>query len=248
MNTENRSDEASPKQLEICSPDIKVTSEPLYQKLFELTYGYLVSSISVFFLLVMLLPACYGAKNGTAAGSEIIPGVTNGINAGWFISLFVSAGFFTGGVALFNSMRAGREILKYMFTLCGLIMLFELKYFSLHYSSFGSNTIITAVIVIFSIFTLFYLFYRAHFRKDAGTLIFLNFYAAMFNFHIIIRYFISFSRTTADWPVHYLSLIFLAALSMLTYDAAKTFFPLFKWSLRSPGGIIPDSVIRHVQA
>ena len=153
-----------------------------------------------------------------------------------------------GGIALFNSMRSGRVILKYMFALCGLIMLFEMKYFSLHYSSISSDTIITAVIVVFSVFILFYMFYRAHCRKDAGTLIFLNFYTTMFNFHIIIRYFISFSRTMADWPGHYLSMILLAALSMLTYDAAKTFLPLFKWSLRSPGGIIPDNVIRHVQS
>ncbi|EKD55569.1 MAG: hypothetical protein ACD_59C00120G0004 [uncultured bacterium] len=249
MNTEKKPVETLQKQFEqTCAPDIKTTSEILYQRLFDVTYGYLASTIAVFFFLVLLLPAYCRVSAGTSTGSQTIPAITNVLNAGWFISLFVSAGFFAGGVALFNSMRAGRAMLKYMFTLCGLIILFELKYFMYHFSNIGLDNIITAVIILFSIFTLFYIFYKAHCRKDLGTITFLNFYAAMFNFHIIIRYFISFSRTTADWHVHYLSLIFLAALSMQAYKAAITFFPLFKWSLRNAGGIIPDDVIRHVQA
>jgi len=248
MNIEKKPVEILQKPSETCAPDIRTTSQIIYQRLFDMTYGYLASSSAVFFFLVLLVPAYCRLSAVTASGSQTIPAITNSLNAGWFISLFVLAGFFAGGIALFNSIRAGQAILKYMFTLCGLIILFELKYFMYHFSNIRQDNIITATIIVFSIFTLFYIFYKAHCRKDLGTITFLNFYMAMFNFHIIISYFISFSITTADWHIHYISLIFLAALSMQAFKAAITFFPLFKWSLRNAGGIIPDDVIKNVQA
>jgi len=57
MNNENKPAETLQKQFETCAPDIKMTSETLYQRLFDVTYGYLASSLSIFFLLVLLLPA-----------------------------------------------------------------------------------------------------------------------------------------------------------------------------------------------
>ncbi len=240
MNTEN-------KPFETCAPDIKAASETLYQRLFDLTYGYLISSLSVFFFLVMLPHAYYGANNGISAAIPNTPGVIDPTSVIWSMSFYISAGFLAGGAALFSSMNAAGTILKYLFTLSGLIMLFKLKNLVYHYSSASLNSVLTGVIVILSVFALLYMMYRAHRRKDAGMMIFLNFYAVMFNFYIFIRYFISFSGTGVDLRVHYFSLVLIAAMIMQTHKTVKTYFPLFKWSLKSPGGIIPGGIIQQTE-
>lgn len=214
----------------IKSADIGFISESVHERLFDVTFGYLISSSAGLFFLVTLLPIFYITHDGIAKGTQKLPGlddIFSALGVGWFLILFIAAGFFAGGVALFNSMRAGRPVLKYMFTLSALIMLFELKY---GIDRGGCGTGYDGIIFVLSIVLCLAMFsaliVRSAKTKSVGLMVLLNAMLITFNSIMIIKYFITFNSAAADRHVHYLSLFFIAAILMQTIEAAKTFWPM----------------------
>jgi len=167
--------------------------------------------------------------------------VLNALGMSWFILLIITAGFFAGVVALFNSMRIGRTILKYMFTLWGLIMLFEIRYFINRSSSLASdyNGILTMAAVALLTIALAYMMYRSYRDKSIAVMVVFNSIAIVLNIIFIVMYFVSFSGAMTDRHIHYLSLFLIAAIVLQTYEAAKTFLPLVKWNLKDPRAQLP---------
>ncbi|HNY10154.1 MAG TPA: hypothetical protein PKK26_01055 [Candidatus Wallbacteria bacterium] len=219
-------------------PNLKVISDNVYQRLFDVTFGYLISSLSALLFLVALLPIYYAVHDGIASSAKALPklmDVFDVLGAGWFVVLITAAGFFAGGVALFNSMRIGRAILKYMFTLWGLIILFEIRYSMNRSSAVENHGFLLVAIVAFLVVALIYMVYRSYRNKSIVVMVLFNSMALAANAIFIVKYFVNFSgASAADRHVHYLSLFFIAAIVMQTYEAAKTFLPLIKWNLKNP--------------
>ncbi|HBC73781.1 MAG TPA: hypothetical protein DC017_02765 [Candidatus Wallbacteria bacterium] len=214
---------------EIKTADIGFISTSVHERLFDVTFGYLISSASGLFFLVALLPIFYITHDGIAKGAQKLPGlddIFSALGVGWFLILFISAGFFAGGVALFNSMRAGRPILKYMFTLSALIMLFELKYGIDRGGGVSYDGIIFVLSIALCLAMFSALIVRSGKTRSIGLMVLLNALLITFNSAMIIKYFISFNSATADRHVHYLSLVFIAAILIQTIEAVKTFWPM----------------------
>ena len=228
-------------------PNLKVISDSVYQRLFDVTFGYLISSLSAFFFLIALLPLYYTVHDGIASSAKSLPKLTdvlNALGAGWFIVLITAAGFFAVGVALFNSMRIGRAILKYMFTLWGLIILFEIRYSMNRSSDVDTNGFLLMAAVALLVFALIYMVYRSYRNKSIVVMVLFNSMAFTANAIFIVKYFVTFSgAAAADRHVHYLSLFFIAAIVMQTYEAAKTFLPLIKWNMKNPRVELPPGRI-----
>ncbi len=213
------------------TPDICIVSETVYERLFDMTFGYLISSVSAFFFLLILMPVFFILYAMISAGNGKPPELSEILvilNPGWLIGLILTIGFFTGGVALFNSMRAGRVLLKYLFMVWGLIMLFELKYFMDRASWPGFDKFLMPAFIVFLIFVLIYMIYRSYRNKDVGLMLYFNVGAITVNLIMIVRHFISFRSPVADRHIQYLSMFFIAAILMQTIEAAKTFFPFVK--------------------
>lgn len=221
---------------EIKTADIGFISASVHERLFDVTFGYLISSASGLFFLAALLPIFYITHDGIAKGAQKLPGlddIFSALGIGWFLILFISAGFFAGGVALFNSMRAGRPILKYMFTLSALIMLFELKYGIDRGGGVSYDGIIFVLSIALCLAMFSALIVSSGKTRSVGLMVLLNALLITFNSAMIIKYFISFNSASADRHVHYLSLFFIAAILMQTIEAAKTFWPMTAGRLKN---------------
>jgi len=239
MNTENTANGSFNDYLDKdapVAPDLKVISDTVYQRLFDVTFGYLISSVSALFLLVMLMTTFYVVFDGIATSTKALPKTSDVLNAlgmSWFILLAVATGFFAGGVALFNSIRVGRTILKYMFTVWGLIMLFEIRYSINRFSSATPdlNGVLAVAAVVLLVIALAYMMYRSYRDKSISVMVVFNSIAIVLNIIFIVLYFVSFSGAMTDRHIHYLSLFLIAAIVLQTYEAAVTFFPLIRRTL-----------------
>lgn len=215
---------------EIKTSDIHLISDSVYQRLFDVTFGYLISSAAGLFFLVALLPLFYIIHDGVAKTTQKLPGlndVFSALGVGWFLILFISAGFFTGGVALFNSMRAGRSILKYMFTLSALIILFELRYgIGRGGDGVSYDGIVFYLSLMLCVVMVIALAAKSSKMKSIRILTFFNLGLVTFNTLMMLRYFMSLNTAMADRHVHYLTLLFITAILLQTIEAGRTFFPL----------------------
>lgn len=210
-------------------PKIAEVSETVYQRLFDVTFGYLISSAAAFFFLLFIMPVFYLVYFTTAAGSGRNPSFTEVmgmLNPGWLLSLALTAGFFFGGVALFNSVRAGRALIKYLFLAWGLIMAFELYRF-IDAGGYQTSPIaapMTTVCVIAA--GLLFLAYRSYKRHDVELMVFLNAVAAAANVFVIVKHLFSYNSFMYDRYVVYITMFFIAAILMQTSCAVAAFFPL----------------------
>ncbi len=215
---------------EIKSAGIYLMSDSVYQRFFDVTFGYWISSAAGLFFLTALLPIFYITHDGIAKGTQKLPGledIFSALGIGWFLILFISAGFFAGGVALFNSMRAGRSILKYMFTLSALIIIFELRYgISRSGSGVSYDGIIFFLSLILCVVMIIALAARSSKMKSIRILTLLNLGLVIFNTLMTVRYFINLNTAMADRHIHYLTLLFITAILLQTIEAGRTFFPL----------------------
>jgi hypothetical protein len=215
---------------EIKAADIHLMSDSVYQRFFDVTFGYWISSAAGLFFLTALLPIFYITHDGMAKGTQKLPGlddIFSALGVGWFLILFISAGFFAGGVALFNSMRAGRSILKYMFTLSALIIIFELRYgISRSGAGAGYDGIIFFLSLILCVVMVIALAAKSSKIKSIRILNLLNMVLITFNTIMILRYFINLNTAMTDRHIHYLTLFFITAILLQTIEAGRTFFPL----------------------
>ncbi len=244
-NHENSSNDAFNKMFDNYVDDMekkspaggsRFVSEIVYQKFFDVTFGYLISSTAGLFFLMALLPVFYTVHDGiirSLNNSAPIGEIFSALGIGWFIILFIATGFFTGGVALFNSMRIGKPILKYMFILSAFIIIFEIRYSICHSGIISFESVLffmSLLLCVAMIFALAAVSYKNHSIK---IMLFLNYGLVIFNSIMIVRYFISFnSLAMSDRHVHYLTLLFITAIFMQTVESVRTFFYIDKKSLK----------------
>lgn len=214
------------------TPEINSISDSLYGKLFDITYGYLISSAAGLFFLTFLLPMFYVTYAGLSAGAKTFPGiyeVVSALGAGWAIIFSITSGFFIGGAALFNSMRAGRAILKYLFTLLALIMLFEFRYFinRSSWQSISEASYLAFFIAVLS-FAAIAMAFKTYRDKSIALMIFFNILLVSFNAGMLLHFFAWFNGDMVERHIHYLSLFIMAAIILQTIGAAGTFLPFVK--------------------
>jgi len=213
-------------------PEINLISDSVYDKLFDITYGYLISSAAGLFFLTFLLPMFYVTYAGLSAGAKTFPGiyeVINALGAGWVIIFSITTGFFIGGAALFNSIRAGRTLLKYLFTVLALIMLFEFRYFinRSSWQSISEASCLTFIIATLA-FAAIAMAFKTYRDKSIALMVFLNILLVSFNAGMVLHFFAWFKGDMVERHIHYLSLFIIAAIVLQTIGAAGTFLPFMK--------------------
>lgn len=201
----------------------------------DMTLGYAVSTAAGLLVLTFILPNFYVHFAAMAKATGRLPGigeVFDGIyGGGGTVFLAMVGGFFAGGWALSRSYEWGRFLLKYLFTLWGLIILFEMRYWGfVKPDRQGMLNLAVTALFIFVVAMAVYGFRR----RNLASIRILSGFCLLFslvNICMAVSMFARFDVFCPDRHVHYLSLVFIAALLMQAAEALATFVPAV-WNAR----------------
>ena len=220
----------SPKEFPIEQPMADFW-ENVHKRLADKTFGYAICSVTATWLLV-LMPQFY-AVYAELAKSQPTVGIIDVFNlmwAGGIVVFLLTIGFLIGGLALYHSLSWARTFLAYLFTLWGLIILWEIRY-SLQRQGLklpDARGMIHLLIIIAAVIFLG-LVYFAYQKKNLLTIrimALINVVFTLWNFYLVIAVFIrGHAAYLPNRQIEYCSLVFLAVVISQAVICGKEFIP-----------------------
>lgn len=229
MNTQQK----SPPQL----PDFM---ENVCRRLADRTFGYAICSVTVTWVLV-LLPQFYAVYAERARYNPDI-GMIEVLNLMWTGGIVIFAlllGFMIGGLALYHSISWAKALLTYLFTLWGLIILWEIRY---NIQVGGpilpdARGIVNLSIILVAIIFLL-LIYLAYKKKNLLTIrvmALMNIVFTIWNLYLTIAIFITgHVHYLQDRHIEYLALVFLAIVILQAVTCFREFVPAYSRAASTP--------------